>query len=96
VVDGQFEAVTYVITQLEVMIQPLRLGRAEVAEAYEALLGDISNLAIVDLDFRAARVDAELRALHGLRTPDAEEFITNDRQLRGVTAIDVRVLANFA
>jgi predicted nucleic acid-binding protein len=39
VADGRVEGVTSVITMLEVTIQPLRLGRPHVADAYEALLG---------------------------------------------------------
>lgn len=104
---GRFEAITSVVTLLEVTIRPLRLGRPEIADAYEALLGDIPNLAIVNLDARAARIGAELRAAYGLRTPDAlqmaaclahgaEAFITNDRRLRRVTEIDVKVLEDFS
>jgi predicted nucleic acid-binding protein len=104
--DGRLEAITSVVTLLEVMIRPLRLGRPEIADAYEALLGDIPNLSIVNLDARAARIGAELRATYGLRTPDAmqiaaclahgaEAFITNDRRLRRVTGIDVKVLEDF-
>lgn len=105
--DGRFESITSVITMLEVTIRPLRLGRVEVADAYEALLGDIPNLSIVNLDARVARIGAELRATYGLRTPDAmqiaaclahgaEAFITNDRRLRRVTEIDVKLLDEFA
>jgi predicted nucleic acid-binding protein len=103
VADGRFQGVTSAITLLEVTILPLRLGRAEIADAYEALLGAIPNLAIVDVDARVARIGAELRATYGLRTPDAlqiaaclvhgaEAFITNDRRLRRVTEIDVKLL----
>jgi predicted nucleic acid-binding protein len=105
--EGRFEGVTSVITTLEVTIQPLRLGRAEIADAYEALLGEIPNLTIVDVDARVARIGAELRATYRLRTPDAlqiaaclahgaEAFITNDRRLRRVTEIDVMVLEDFS
>ena len=107
VADGRFEGVTSVITLLEVTIQPLRLGRPEVADAYRALIADIPNLAIVDVDASVARIGAELRAVYGLRTPDAlqiaaclahgaEAFITNDRRLRRVAEVDVRLLEDFA
>lgn len=107
VADGRLQGVTSVITMLEVTVQPLRLGRAEIADAYEALLEDIPNLTIVDLDARVTRIGAELRATYGLRTPDAlqiaaclahgaEAFVTNDRRLRRVTEIDVYVLEDFA
>ena len=104
--EGRFEGITSVVTMLEVMIRPLRLGRPEIADAYEALLADIPNLAIVDLDAKVARIGAELRATYRLRTPDAlqiaaclahgaEAFITNDRRLRRVAEIDVKVLEDF-
>ncbi len=104
--DGRFEGITSVITLLEVTIRPLRLGLVEVADSYEALLGDIPNLAIVTLDARIARIGAELRATYGLRTPDAmqiaaclangaETFVTNDRRLRRVSEIYVAMVDDF-
>lgn len=105
--DGRFEGITSVVTLLEVMIRPLRLGRPEIADAYGALLADIPNLAIVDLDTNAVRIGAELRATYGLRTPDAlqiaaclvhgaEAFVTNVRRLRRVREIDIRLLEDWA
>ena len=107
VADGHVQGITSVITIVEVTTHPLRLGRPEIADAYEALLGDISNLTIVDVDARIARIGAELRATYGLRTPDAlqiaaslahgaETFVTNDRRLRSVAEIDVVVLDGFS
>jgi predicted nucleic acid-binding protein len=97
---------TSVLTLLEIAIKPLRLGRPEIADAYEALIGDITNLAIKNVDVRSARIGAELRATYGLRTPDslqiaacvangAEAFVTNDRRLRRVKEIDIVVLDDF-
>ncbi len=91
--DGRFAGMTSVVTVLEIAIKPLRLGRPEIADAYEALIEDITNLAIIDVDARSARIGAELRATYGLRTPDslqiaaclangAKAFVTNDRRLR--------------
>jgi predicted nucleic acid-binding protein len=104
--DGQFTGMTSVLTLLEIAVKPLRLGRPEVADVYEALLGDIPNLAILNLDLRAARIGAELRASYGLRTPDAmqigaclahgaEVFVTNDQRLRRVKEINVVLLDDF-
>lgn len=105
--NGRFEGITSVITLLEVTIRPVRLGRAEIADAYEALLGAIPNLAILDVDADVARIAAQLRATHRLRTPDAlqiaaclahgaEAFITNDRRLRRVIELDVKILQDFS
>ncbi len=104
--DGHVQGITSVITIVEVTTHPLRLGRAEIADAYEALLGGIPNLTIVSVDARIARIGAELRAKYGLRTPDAlqiaaslahgaETFVTNDRRLRRVAEIEVLVLESF-
>lgn len=104
--DGRFAGMTSVLTLLEIAIKPLRLGRPEIADAYEALIGDITNLAINNVDVRSARIGAELRATYGLRTPDslqiaacfvngAEAFVTNDRRLRRVKEIDIVVLDDF-
>ncbi len=105
--DGRFVGVTSVLTLLEIAIKPLRLGRPEIADAYEALIGDITNLAINNVDVRSARIGAELRAAYGLRTPDslqvaaclthgAEAFVTNDRRLRRVKEIEIVTLDDFA
>lgn len=104
--DGQFAGITSILTLLEIGVKPLRLGRPEVADAYEALLQNVSNLGIVDLDARSARIGAELRAAYSLRTPDslqiaaclahgAEAFMTNDRRLRRVKELDIVVLDDF-
>jgi predicted nucleic acid-binding protein len=105
--DGRFVGVTSVLTLLEIAIKPLRLERPEIADAYEALIGDITNLAINNMDARAARIGAELRAKYGLRTPDslqiaacfangAKAFVTNDRRLRRVKEIEIVMLDDFA
>lgn len=104
--NGRFAGMTSVLTLLEIVIKPLRLGRPEIADAYEALIGDITNLAINNVDVRSARIGAELRSKYGLRTPDslqiaaciangAEAFVTNDRRLRRVKEIDIVVLDDF-
>lgn len=105
--DCSFAGMTSVLTLLEIAIKPLRLGRPEIVDAYEALIGDITNLAINDVDGRSARIGAELRDKNGLRTPDslqiaacfanrAEAFVTNDGRLRRVKEIEIVMLDDFA
>jgi predicted nucleic acid-binding protein len=88
---------------LEVTTKPLRLGHPEIADEYTKAIQDISNLSIGLVDTNVSRIAAELRADHMLRTPDALQiaacisqgatvFITNDRRLRKVTALDVVIL----
>ena len=104
--DGEFAGVTSVLTLMELAIRPLRLGRPEIADAYESLVLDIANLAAVGIDQRISRLGAELRAGHGLRTPDALQiaaclghgaaaFLTNDRRVRRVKELEVLVLDVF-
>ena len=101
--DGHFAGVTSAITLLELSVKPLRIGRPEVADAYEMLVQDIDNLKVVGIGAPVTRIGAELRAEYGLRTPDAVQiaaclahgataFLTNDRRLRRVRRIEVLVL----
>ena len=104
--DREWAGVTSVLTLLELAIKPRRFGRPAAADAYEILVQNIENLSVVGIDARVSRIGAELRAKHGLRTPDALQiaaclahgagaFVTNDRRLRRVNEIDVFVLDDF-
>jgi predicted nucleic acid-binding protein len=86
--------VTSELTLLEVLVVPFRLGADELAQRYEALLERGRGLRLVPIDRTQLRAAAHLRALYGLRTPDALQiaaalsqqcsaFVTNDRRLRG-------------
>jgi predicted nucleic acid-binding protein len=103
---GEVTGVTSLVTLLEISVLPLRLGRPEIADAYETLIASIPNLTIAQIDRRIARIAAELRARYNLRVPDAlqiaaclsngaDTFLTNDRRLRVVSELDVRILADF-
>lgn len=104
--DGQFAGLTSVLTLMEMSIKPVKLGRPEIADAYEVLVRAIPHLDVIEIDARAARVGAELRARHGLRTPDAlhvataiahgaTAFVTNDKRLRRISEIEIVVLDDF-
>lgn len=104
--EGLYTGTTSILTLLEIATKPLRLGRPEVADAYEAHIVSIPNFSVVNLNPPVARLGAELRAAYGLRTPDALQiaacldqgaraFVTNDRRLRRVNEIDVIVLSDF-
>lgn len=89
---GSLELVTSTVTLLEVLVVPYRAGDAALASRYEALLTRSRGLTLVDLDRPLLRAAAQLRAVHGVRTPDALQlaaglsrrcgcFLTNDRRL---------------
>jgi predicted nucleic acid-binding protein len=103
---GAFAGVTSVLTLMEIAVRPLQVGRPEVAEEYEVLLANYPNLAIAAIDRPTARRAAELRARHRLRPADALQlatclergataFLTNDRELRRVSDLQVLILEDF-
>ena len=104
---GAFEGVTSVLTLMELMVEPLQSDRSTVADEYEVLLANYPNLTVAPIDRATARRAAELRAAHRLRPADALQvaaclearataLLTNDRDLRRVTAIQVLLLEDFA
>jgi predicted nucleic acid-binding protein len=98
--------VTSAVTLLEVLVVPIRAGDVALAQRYEALLTRGRNLHLVDADRVQLRTAAELRARHGVRTPDALQlaaalttgcaaFVTNDGRLRDLPGLRVLQLRDF-
>lgn len=103
---GSFQAVTSVLTLMELAVKPLQLGRPDVADEYEVLLLNYPNLGIAEIDRATVRRAAELRAADRLRPADALQlaaclqqgataFLTNDRELRRVAEVQVLLLEAF-
>jgi predicted nucleic acid-binding protein len=103
---GDFAAVTSSITLMEIAVRPLQLSLDRVADEYEVLLLRFPNLRIVDVGVLVARRAAEIRAKYRLRAIDsvhlaaaltegATHFVTNDRDLRRVTEIQVLLIDDF-
>jgi predicted nucleic acid-binding protein len=91
---------------MEIAVKPLQLRRPDVAAEYEILLANYPNLVIAALDRPAARRAAELRAEYRLRPADvpqvaacleqgATAFLSNDRELRRITDLQVWMLEDF-
>jgi predicted nucleic acid-binding protein len=100
---GRQEIATSELTLLEVLVKPMRDGDATLAALYRrVLLGTIGmNSAPIRLSILERA--AEIRATHGLRTPDVIQaataldagcvlFVTNDPIFRRVTGLSVAVL----
>jgi predicted nucleic acid-binding protein len=96
-----------VITLTEVLVKPLRDGNRQAAEEYRRLLSSFPHLSIVEIDRPVARRAADLRAEHGIRTPDALQiaaalsrsatgFVTNDEAVKRVRALEVLLLDEVA
>ena len=95
-----------VITVTEVLTQPLRRSRRDIYEKYRKFLLNSSNFVVYSIDPIIAEKAAELRALYGIKTPDAIQlavgienngtlFVTNDRALKRVNEINVLVLKDY-
>ncbi|MGI8913372.1 MAG: type II toxin-antitoxin system VapC family toxin [Chloroflexota bacterium] len=104
--DGRYAGITSVLTLMELAVKPLQLGRPEVADEYELLLGGFPNLSIANVDRLTSRRASELRAAYRLRPADAVQvgtslrhgataFLTNDRDLRRVKELQVIVLDDY-
>ena len=104
---GQRELVTSAVTLLEVLVVPYRAGNEALAARYEALLTRSRGVQLIDLTRVQLRRAAQLRALTGVRTPDALQltaardagctaFVTNDRRLPAVPGLRIVQLAPYA
>jgi predicted nucleic acid-binding protein len=104
---GDRELVTSAVTLLEVLVVPYRANNEVLAARYEALLTRSRGIRLIDLTREQLRQAARLRALTGVRTPDALQltaardagctvFVTNDRRLPSVPSMHVVQLAPYA
>src|SRR4051794_18537368 len=68
---GEIQAVTSILTLVEVLVHPLRHGDETVASKYHDILLSAPNLRTCAVNTAVAQQAAELRAQHQLKTPDA-------------------------
>lgn len=98
--DGRRQLVTSALTLLEVLVVPYRAANRRLAERYEALLTRSRGIRMIDLTRDQLRAAAELRAIAGVRTPDALQmvaaigagctsFVTNDRRIPSVPGLRI-------
>jgi hypothetical protein len=91
------------LSLLEVLVVPYRAGRLDLAGRYEALLTSSRGVRLIEIDRAQLRGAAQLRALHGIRTPDALQlgarcpiFVTNDRRLPAIPGLRILQLSDYA
>lgn len=105
--QGRCRLVASVLALLEVLVVPKRAGQSELAERYRELFHSFPNLTVLGVDAEIAERAAELRARHGLRTPDAVHlataeaagvgaFLSEDRRLPGGEGVAKLSLAEAA
>ncbi len=103
---GDLEIVTSALTLLETLVIPYRVGHFSIAERYEELLTRARHVQLVDIDRSQLRAAAQLRAVHGVRTPDALQlaaalaarcpvFVTNDRRLPDIPGLQILQLRDY-
>ncbi len=104
---GARELVTSALTLLEVLVIPYRVGDRLLADRYEQLLTRSRGIRVIDLSREQLRAAAQLRAVTGVKTPDALQlaaaiasgcgtFVTNDRRIPDIPGTRVLQLADYA
>ena len=105
--QGEFQAVTSVITLLEVLVHPIRHGDTPLSRQYREILLNAKGLATAEVSVAISERAATLRADYSLRTPDALQlataleagattFLTNDAHLPSPPGLRVLVLDRLA
>lgn len=103
---GRRSLVTSALTLLEVLVVPYRAGDIGLAERYEALLTRSRGLRMITLTADQLRAAAQLRAVTGVKTPDAlqiaaalsagcKTFVTNDRRIPAIPGLRVLQIADY-
>ena len=103
---GVFKGKTSVISLLELLVLPMRLGNHHLQNEYRDRLLTSDHFQTLALSADVAVRAADLRARYSLRTPDGlqiasalsagyEGFLTNDSALRRVTELSVLILGEL-
>ena len=103
---GNFNALTSILTLLEILVKPKREGNLILSERYKILFETFPNLQVKTIDKNIADVASGLRANYNINTPDAIQvatsleaqadiFITNDTSLKKITEIKVLLLSEM-
>jgi predicted nucleic acid-binding protein len=98
--------VTSAVTLLEVLVVPYRAGNMALATRYEDILTRSRGVLLREIDRVQLRAAAQLRAVAGVRTPDALQmaaalaegctaFVTNDQRLHSLPGLTVLQLGNY-
>lgn len=101
--QGKFEGVSSMITLVEVLTQPLKMGNSTLEMEYRNILMRSRHFSLLPISVGIAERAAQLRAHYNLKTPDAlqvfaaidaqcDAFLTNDLGLKRVQEINVLLL----
>jgi predicted nucleic acid-binding protein len=98
--NGACHLVTSMLTLLEMLVVPKRLGLTSLCHKYRELLDSFPNLSLQPIDREVIEIASDVRAAYNIRTPDAIQlatairaradlFISQDGRLKKVEAIRV-------
>ena len=97
---GTVQAVTSVLTLLEVLVKPMEANATVLIDEFKVVVSAPANLRVIDVDRTVAEHAASVRATYRYRTPDsihlataqlagADAFVTNDDKLRSFAGVKV-------
>lgn len=101
--EGKVFFQTSTLTLLEVLVQPIKLQKLNLAMDYKKIITTSSNIEIFDINIEISKKAAEIRAEFNFRTPDAIQiatgiingadfFFTNDLNLKKASGIEILIL----
>jgi len=104
--NRRLRAVTSTVTLAETLTKPLADKNYGLVDEIKVTLKTFSTLTMFAIDEKLAEAAALIRARHGIRLPDALQiaaaiqgeaslFITNDKRLKKVDALEVLVLSDY-
>ena len=99
-------AVTSAVTWAEILAKPFADKNFTLAEEIKFTLTSFASLSVATIDEKLAEAAALIRARYTLRLPDALQiaaaiqgeatlFLTNDKRVKKVDAVEVLVLSDF-
>jgi len=105
--DGLMTAATSELTVAEVLVRPIRERATRQADYYRRLITDGPGLSVLPVTRAVLEEGARVRAVYGIRLPDAiqvataalsgcDVFLTNDRELLRVSAVPVCLLSDWS
>jgi predicted nucleic acid-binding protein len=105
--DGTVQVITSVITLIEVLAKPYKLGQNDIVDIYKDFFSNSKGFSVMGIDSGIAESTAKIRAEFGFKVPDAlqlalfehndcDYFITNDKQLKDYDKTKIYILGENA
>ncbi|MBU0482333.1 MAG: PIN domain-containing protein [Proteobacteria bacterium] len=102
----EIQVTVSLITYIEVVTYPLKVGENKLAAKYRDYLTNSANFSLYPLNLLVADKTAEYRAVHQLRTPDAIQLataevcgadyvITNDVQWKKISGLNIVLVSEL-